>query len=90
MTIRIDTKAYGFPRTLLGRIVGGLLAAGLLVLAFFFVFLFLLAAGILILGIGLRMLWRKNQVRAQAAQDAIEGEYSVESQDKAADITHKR
>ena len=79
MTQRIETL-YVFPRALLGRVVAGLLAAALLVLAFFFLFVFLLVAGVLILGISLRLLWRARQIRAEASQNVLEGEYSVEPQ----------
>jgi hypothetical protein len=89
MTLRIDTKTYGFPQTWLGRIVGGVLAMGLLILAFFFIFLFLVTAGILILGIALRLLWIRNRLRTHTSHDVIEGEYSVDPRDAAANITHK-
>ena len=75
--------------------VGGLLAAALLVAAFFFLFIFLLALGVVILAVLLRLLWRAKQVRAQASQNILEGEYSVETQEEgtpdgsAADTTHK-
>jgi hypothetical protein len=95
MTQRIGTQSYGFPQTWLGRVVGGLLAAALLVAAFFFLFVFLLALGVLTLAVLLRLLWRAKKVRAQASQDILEGEYSVEPQEEgmldgsAADFTHK-
>jgi hypothetical protein len=95
MTQRIGTQSYGFPQTWLGRVVGSVLAAALLVSAFFFLFIFLLVAGVLILGISLRLLWRARQVRDQASQDIFEGEYSVEPQEvgildgSTADITDK-
>jgi hypothetical protein len=95
MTQRIGTQSYGFPQTWLGRVVGSVLAAALLVSAFFFLFIFLLVAGVLILGISLRLLWRARQVRDQASQDILEGEYSVEPQEvgildgSTADITDK-
>jgi uncharacterized protein (DUF58 family) len=88
MTLRIGTHSYVFSQTWLGRIAGGLLAAALLVSAFFFLFFFLLVAGVLILGISLRLLWRAKQVRRQASQDVLEGEYSVEPPEKAAAIRH--
>ena len=77
----METRFFALPQTLLGRVAGGLLAAALLVLTFFFLFFFLLAAGVLILGVSLRALWRGRPVRAQASQDVIEGEYSVEISD---------
>ena len=95
MTQRIGTPSYGFPQTWLGRVIGGLLAAALLVAAFFFLFIFLLVLGVLILAVLLRLLWRAKKVRAQASQDILEGEYSVEPQEEgtpdgsAADTTHK-
>ena len=95
MTQRIGTPSYGFPQTWLGRVIGGLLAAALLVAAFFFLFIFLLVLGVLILAVLLRLLWRAKKVRAQASQDILEGEYSVEPQEErildssAADITRK-
>ena len=95
MTQRIGTQSYGFPQTWLGRVVGGLLAAALLVAGFFFLFIFLLVLGVLILVVVLRLLWRAKKVRTQASQDILEGEYSVEPQEKGtvddsvADITHK-
>ena len=95
MTQRIGTQSYGSLQTWLGRVAGGLLAAALLVAAFFFLFIFLLVLGVLTLAVLLRLLWRAKKVRAQASQDILEGEYSVEPQDKgtldgsAADITHK-
>ena len=95
MTLRIGTQSYGFPQTWLGRLVGSVLAGALLVSAFFFVFIFLLVAGVLIVGISLRLLWRARQVRDPASQDILEGEYSVEPQEvgildgSAADITDK-
>ena len=95
MTPRIGTRSYSFPQTWLGRVVGGLLAAALLVAAFFFLFIFLLALGVVILAVLLRLLWRAKKVRAQASQDILEGEYSVEPQEEripgssAADTTHK-
>ena len=63
--------------------VGGVLAAALLVLAFFFLVVFPLVAGVLVIGISLRLLWRGRQVRDQASQDVLEGEYSVEPRDEA-------
>jgi hypothetical protein len=89
MTIRISAHSYNLPQTWLGRVIGGLLAVALLVLAFFFVFVFLLVAGIVILAIALRVLWRTRKVLAQTTPKVLEGEYSVEPQDKAANITHK-
>jgi hypothetical protein len=95
MTQRIGTQSDGFPQTWLGRVVGGLLAATLLVSAFFFLFLFLLVLGVLILAVLLRLLWKAKEVRAQASQEILEGEYSVAPQEEgmpdgsAADITHK-
>ena len=58
--------------------VGGLLAAALLVSAFFFLFIFLLVLGVLILAVLLRLLWTSKKAGAQASQDILEGEYSVE------------
>lgn len=81
MALRIGTNSYGFPQTWLGRVVGSVLAVALLVSAFFFLFIFLLAAGVLILGISMRLLWRARQVKARATQDVLEGEYSVEPQE---------
>ena len=78
MTQRIGAQSYGFPQTWLGRVVGGLLAAALLVAAFFFLFIFLLVLGVLILAVLLRLLWTAKKARAQASQDILEGEYSVE------------
>jgi hypothetical protein len=95
MTQQIGTQSYGFPQTWLGRVVGGLLAAALLVAAFFFLFIFLLVLGVVILAVLLRLFWRAKRVRAQASQDVLEGEYSVEPQEEgtldgsAPDITHK-
>ena len=57
--------------------------------------IFLLVLGVLILAVLLRLLWRAKKVRAQASQDILEGEYSVEPQEEgmldgsAADFTHK-
>jgi len=82
MTQQIGTQSYGFPQTWLGRVVGGVLAAALLVAAFFFLFIFLLVLGVLILAVLLRLLWRAKKVRAQASQDILEGEYSVEPQEE--------
>lgn len=89
MTQRIGTRFYVFPQTFLGRVAAGVLAAALLVSAFFFLFVFLLVAGVLILGIALRLLWRSRQVRAEASQEVLEGEYSVEQREAAAEITPK-
>ena len=95
MTPRIGTRSYSFPQTWLGRVVGGLLAAALLVAAFFFLFIVLLVLGVLILAVLLRLRWRAKKARAQASQDILEGEYSVEPHDEgirdgsAADSTHK-
>ncbi len=95
MTQQIGTQSYGFPRTWLGRVLGGLLAAALLVAAFFFLFVFLVVLGVLTLAVLLRLLWRAKKVRARASLDILEGEYSVEPQEEgtidgsAADITHK-
>ena len=85
----IGTQSYGFPQTWLGRVAGSVLAVALLVSAFFFLVFFLVAAGVLILGISLRLLWRARQIRARASQDVLEGEYSVEPREKAAEITVK-
>ena len=63
--------------------VGSVLAAALFVSAFFFLFIFLLVAGVLILGISLRLLWRARRVRNHASRDVLEGEYSVEPQEVA-------
>ena len=82
MTQRIGTQSYGFPHTWLGRVVGGLLAAALLVAAFFFLFIFLLILGVLILAVLLHLLWRAKKAKAQASQDILEGEYSVEPHDE--------
>jgi hypothetical protein len=83
MTQRIGTQSYGFPQTWLGRVVGSVLAAALFGSAFFFLFIFLLIAGVLILGTSMRLLWRAGRVRKQASQDILEGEYSVEPRDEA-------
>jgi hypothetical protein len=95
MTQRIGTQSHGFPQTWLGRVVGGVLAAALLVAGFFFLFIFLLVLGVLILAVLLRLFWRAKKARTQASQDILEGEYSVEPQEEgilngsAAAITHK-
>ena len=95
MTQRIGTQSFGFPQTWLGRVLGGVLATALLVAAFFFLFIFLLVLGGVILAVVLRLLWVAKKVRAQASQDILEGEYSVEPQEEripgssAADTTHK-
>ena len=74
---------------------GGLLAAALFIAAFFFLFIVLLVLGVVILAVVLRLLWVAKKVRAQASKDILEGEYSVEPQEKeildgsAADTTHK-
>jgi hypothetical protein len=78
MAIRIGTQSYGFSQTWLGRVVGSILAVALLVSAFFFLFIVLLVAGVLILGISMRLLLRARQVKAHAPHDVLEGEYSVE------------
>jgi hypothetical protein len=83
MAFRIGTHFYSLPQTWLGRVVGSVLAAALLVSAFFFLFIFLLVAGVLILGISVRLLWRARQVKAHAPHDALEGEYSVEPREVA-------
>ncbi len=89
MAQQIGTQSYGFPQTWLGRVAGSVLAVALLVSAFFFLVFFLVVAGVLILGVALRLLWRARQIRAQASQDVLEGEYSVEPREKAAEITVK-
>ncbi len=81
MTQRIGTQSYSFPQTWLGRVLGGLLAAALFVTAFFFLFIFLLVVGVLVLAVALRLLWKSKKARAQASQDILEGEYSVELRD---------
>lgn len=94
MTQQIGTQSYGFPQTWLGRVAGGVLAAALFIAAFFFLFIVLLVLGVLILAVVLRLLWVAKKVRAQASQDILEGEYSVEPQEEgildgsAADIRH--
>ena len=71
------------------------MAAALLVAAFFFLFIFLLVLGVAALAVLLRLFWRAKKVRAQASQDILEGEYSVEPQEEgildgsAADIRAK-
>jgi len=82
MTQRIGTQSYGFPQTWLGRVIGGVLAATLLVAGFFFLFVFLVILGVVILAVVLRLLWRARKVRVQASQDILEGEYSVEPQEE--------
>lgn len=89
MAQKIGTRFYGFPQTWLGRVVGSVLAAVLFVLTFFFLVFFLLACGVLILGILLRLFWRARQIRARASRNIIEGEYSVEPQEQAVEITDK-
>lgn len=95
MTQRIGTQSFGFPQTWLGRVLGAILAAALLVAAFFFLFIFLLVLGVVILVVLLRLLWVVRKAKTQASQDILEGEYSVEPQEKeildgsAADTTHK-
>ena len=89
MAQQIGTQSYGFPQTWLGRVVGTILTVALLVSAFFFLVFFLVAAGVLILGISLRLPWRARQIRAQASRDILEGEYSVEPREEAAEITDK-
>jgi HAMP domain-containing protein len=86
MTQRIGTHSYRFPQSWLGRVAGVILTAALLVTAFFFLFFFLLVAGALTLVVCLRLLWRARQVRARAAQEVLEGEYSVEPRERAAEI----
>lgn len=91
MNKRTAPRFYAFPQTWLGRAAAGIAAALLLVAAFFFIFLFLLVAGVLILGFSLRLLWRARQAKGQASREAVvlEGEYSVEPQDKAPEIPRK-
>lgn len=89
MSQQIGARSSGSPQTWLGRVVGSVVAVALFVSAFFFLVFFLLAAGVLILGILLRLLWKARQIRAQASRDILEGEYSVEPQEKAAEITDK-
>jgi len=89
MSQQIGARSYGFPQTWLGRVVGSVLTAALFVSAFFFLVCFPLAAGVLILGILLTLLWKAREIRAQASRDILEAEYSVEPQEKAAEITGK-
>ena len=81
MTQRIEMRSIAFPQSLLGRVVGAVLAAALLVAAFFFLFFVLIVVGVAIVALLLRAWWRARQVRAKASQDIIEGEYSVEVSD---------
>ena len=95
MIQRIGPASYGFLQSWLGRLLGGLLAAALLVAAFFFVFIFLIVLGVVVLAVSLRLLWTAKKARAQASQDILEGEYTVEPHDEeitdrsAADTAHK-
>lgn len=82
------TLFYGFPRTWLGRAVGGLLAAALVVSAFFFLFFFALVAGVLVMS--LRLLWIGRKAKIRATRDVLDGEYSVEPRDEHTDITHRQ
>ena len=79
MTKRIETRFYAWPQTFLGRMVGGLLATALFISAFFFLIFFLVATGVLISVVAMRLLWRARQVRARSSQDVLAGEYSVET-----------
>ena len=95
MIQRIGTRSYSFPQTWLGRLLAGLLAAALFVAAFFFVFIFLIVLGVVVLTVSLRLLWTAKKAKAQASQNILEGEYSVEPHDEektdgsAADIGRK-
>jgi hypothetical protein len=89
MPIRIGTtRIYILPRTILGRVVGGILAVTVLVLAFFFLFFVLLAAGVVASVFLIRMAFRSKQIKATVPQDLIEGEYSVVPPEQV-NITHK-
>jgi hypothetical protein len=89
MTQRYNIRFHAFPQTWLARVAAAILAAALVAAAFFFLVIFLPVAGIVILGIALRLLWRAQQVRDRATQDVLEGEYVVEPREKSAQITHK-
>lgn len=90
MTIRIPRSSAGFPHPTLGRVLGIVLAVALLIPAFFFLFFLIAVAGVVTLGVVLRLLWTARQYRDQATPAVLEGEYSVEPPEQRADIAHKR
>ena len=70
-------------------------AAAMLILAFFFLSFVLIAVGVMILAALVRLLLPTHKTRGQASDGAIEGEYSIESEeheavDSAMQITKKQ
>ena len=95
MPIRIAGLTGRSPHPLLVRTLGIVLAAAILIPALFFVLFLLAFAGVVALGIVLRLLWTARKHRAPATPDVIEGEYSVLPQEnrvteKRVDTTHER
>ncbi|NBR30312.1 MAG: hypothetical protein EBT83_18180 [Betaproteobacteria bacterium] len=82
MTSDSRTFVLRWPQSLPGRIIAGVLALAGIVAAFFFLFFVLLAAGLAIVVLYLRSLWRR-RAQPDANPEIIEGEYSVEPANKA-------
>ncbi len=82
--LRRSTLYVQMPHTWLGRLVALLASAAILVLAFFFLAIVMAAAGVLVLVLVVRMLWAGRRTPRQARQDAIEGKYRIESEQRQA------
>ena len=82
-------RFIAFPQSWLGRVAAGLASVALLITAFFFAVIFMAIAGVVILGITLRLLWLRHKFNARPAPDVLEGEYSVEQPQPPAAIPHR-
>ena len=54
-------RFIAFPQSWLGRVAAGLASVALLITAFFFAVIFMAIAGVVILGITLRLLWLRHR-----------------------------
>ena len=80
MKHRTTTRIQVVPGGWLGRLIAALVAVTLLVLLFFFFTLALVAFGVLLVIVLVRMISPARKLREKMPRGTIEGEYSVSTQ----------
>ena len=80
MAHKTTTRIQLVPGGWLGRVIGTLVAIALLVLLFFFFTLALLAFGVLLVIVLVRIIWAARKPHEKTSPGTIEGEYLVSTQ----------